>query len=327
MRVLQIVLLVASVYGQSDVYWGSYELNIPGGSGAGNAVRDLKLPENAPEFFQFAAFESQPFAAPQFTPAIPSAPRPAPQTVLRTAQQPAPLTVRQQVRPAPQLQQARPAPQSQQARPAPQSQQARPAPQPQQVRLAPQPQQARTAPQQQQVRTAPKPQQLRVFQSPQTVRQPQSLRPAQTRQPAARPAQIRQPAPRPAQTFEKTVQTSQPAQRFQNFAARTVERPSTQRVQPNTIVADNQVIDVEPRAEAPVDISDLSRFELYQLRQKLKKQKESQVTGEKQPLEAITEKAVDIQETTLSPVKIVPKRTRTGIRRKVARRKLVRNNA
>jgi len=327
MRVLQIVLLVAGVYGQSDVYWGSYELNIPGGSGAGNAVRDLKLPENAPEFFQFAAFESQPFAAPQFTPAIPSAPRPAPQTVLRTAQQPAPLTVRQQVRPAPQLQQTRPASQPQQARPAPQPQQARPAPQPQRTRPAPQPQQARPAPQQQQVRTAPQPQQLRVFQSPQTVRQPQRIRPAQTRQPAARPAQIRQPAPRPAQTFEKTVQTSQPAQRFQNFAARTVEKPSALIVQPNTIVVDNQVIDVEPRVEAPVDISDLSRFELYHLRQKLKKQKESQVTGEKQPLEAITEKAVDIQETTLSPVKIVPKRTRTGIRRKVARRKLVRNNA
>jgi len=317
MRVLQIVLLVASVYGQSDVYWGSYELNIPGGSGAGNAVRDLKLPENAPEFFQFAAFDSQPFAAPQFTPAIPSGPRPAPQTVLRTAQQPAPLTVRQQVRPAPQQQQARPAPQPQQARPAPQPQQARPAPQPQQARPAPQQQQPQ--------------QQLRVFQSQQTVRQPQSLRPAQTRQPAARPAQIRQPAPRPAQTFEKTVQTSQPAQRFQNFAARTVERPAAPRVQPNTIVADNgvdnQVIDVEPRVEAPVDISDLSRFELYHLRQKLKKQKESQVIGEKRPLEATTEKAVDIQETTLSPVKIVPKRTRTGIRRKVARRKLVRNNA
>merc|ERR1712106_402582 len=324
-RVLQIVLLVASVYGQSDVYWGSYELNIPGGSGAGNAVRDLKLPENAPEFFQFAAFDSQPFAAPQFTPAIPSAPRPAP------------LTVRQEVRTAPQPQQARPATQPQQFRPAPQLQQARPAPQPQQTRPAPQPQQFRPAPQpqqalqQQQVRTAPKPQQLRVFQSPQTVRQPQRQRPAQSRQPASRPAQIRQPAPRPAQTFEKPVQTSEPAQRFQNFAARTVERPAAPRVQPNTIVVDNgvdnQVIDVEPRVEAPVDISDLSRFELYHLRQKLKKQKESQELGEKQLLEASTEKAVDIQETTLSPVKIVTKRTRTGIRRKVARRKLVRNNA
>merc|ERR1712106_986135 len=201
-RVLQIVLLVAGVYGQSDVYWGSYELNIPGGSGAGNAVRDLKLPENAPEFFQFAAFDSQPFAAPQFTPSIPSAPRPAP------------LTVRQQFRPAPQLQQSRP---------------------------APQPQQARPAPQQQQVRTAPKPQQLRAFQSPQTVRQPQRQRPAQSRQPASRPAQIRQPAPRPAQTFEKPVQTSEPAQRFQNFAARTVERPAAPRVQPNTFVVDNGV--------------------------------------------------------------------------------------
>merc|ERR1712106_166982 len=207
MRVLQIVLLVAGVNGQSDVYWGSYELNIPGGSGAGNAVRDLKLPENAPEFFQFAAFDSQPFAAPQFTPAIPSAPRPAP------------LTVRQEVRTAPQPQQARPATQPQQFRPAPQLQQARPAPQPQQFRPAPQPQQFRPAPQpqqalqQQQVRTAPKPQQLRVFQSPQTVRQPQRQRPAQSRQ----------PAPRPAQNFEKPIQTSQPAQRFQNFASRTVE--------------------------------------------------------------------------------------------------------
>merc|ERR1712106_1139499 len=277
---------------------------------------------------EFAAFDSQPFAAPQFTPAIPSAPRPAPLTVrqeVRTAPQP------QQARPATQPQQIRPAPQLQQFRPAPQPQQFRPAPQLQQARPAPQPQQARPAPQQQQVRTAPKPQQLRVFQSPQTVRQPQRIRPAQTRQPAARPAQIRQPAPRPAQTFEKTVQNSQPAQRFQNFAARTVERTAAPRVQPNTFVVDNgvdnQVIDVEPRVEAPVDISDLNRFELYHLRQKLKKQKESQELGEKQLLEASTEKAVDIQETTLSPVKIVPKRTRTGIRRKVARRKLVRNNA
>merc|ERR1712106_436235 len=297
MRVLQIVLLVAGVNGQSDVYWGSYELNIPGGSGAGNAVLDLKLPENAPEFFQFAAFDSQPFAAPQFTPAIPSAPRPAP------------LTVRQEVRPAPQLQQARPAPQPQHARPAPQPQQARPAPQPQQFRPAPQPQQ------------------LRVFQSQQTVRQPQRQRPAQSRQPASRPAQIRQPAPRPAQNFEKPIQTLQPAQRFQNFAARTVDRPSAPRVQPNNIVADNGVGGVEARVEAPVDISDLSRFELYNLRQKLKKQKESQVMGDKQPVEVTTERAVDIQETTVSPVQIAPKRTRAGIRRKVARRKLVRNNA
>merc|ERR1712106_687506 len=289
MRVLQIVLLVAGVNGQSDVYWGSYELNIPGGSGAGNAVLDLKLPENAPEFFQFAAFDSQPFAAPQFTPAIPSAPRPAP------------LTVRQEVRTAPQPQQFRPAPQLQQARPAPQ------------------------------------PQQLRVFQSPQTVRQLQrqrpapsrqpASRPAQIRQPAPRPAQIRQPAPRPAENFEKPIQTSQPAQRFQNFASRTVERPAALRVQPNNIVADNGVTDVEAKVEAPVDISDLSRFELYNLRQKLKKQKESQVIGDKQPVEVTTEKAVDIQETTVSPVQIAPKRTRAGIRRKVARRKLVRNNA
>ena len=34
-----------------------------------------------------------------------------------------------------------------------------------------------------------------------------------------------------------------------------------------------------------------------------------------------------IQETTLAAVKVVPKRARTGIRRKAVRRKLVRNNA
>merc|ERR1711874_180790 len=116
MRVLQLICFVAGVYGQSDVYWGSYELNIPGGSGAGNAVRDLKLPENAPEFFQFAAFNSLPFAAPQFTPTVNSAPqnapqnapRPAPQAVLRTAPHPAPLRVQEQARPvAPQPQQLR----------------------------------------------------------------------------------------------------------------------------------------------------------------------------------------------------------------------------
>merc|ERR1712038_898489 len=99
MRVLQILCFVVSVYGQSDVYWGSYELNIPGGSGSGNAVRDLKLPENAPEFFQFAAFNSQPFAAPQFAPVV--------QSVPQAAQQPAPLRV-QESRPAP----PQPAPQA-----------------------------------------------------------------------------------------------------------------------------------------------------------------------------------------------------------------------
>merc|ERR550517_1917063 len=52
----------------SDVYWGSYELTIPGGSGAGNAVQHLNLPENAPEFFQFSALKTGPPAAPTFPP-------------------------------------------------------------------------------------------------------------------------------------------------------------------------------------------------------------------------------------------------------------------
>ena len=50
-------------------YWGSYSLTIPGGSGAGNAVQLLTLPENAPEFFQFAAFKNGPLAAPTHPPA------------------------------------------------------------------------------------------------------------------------------------------------------------------------------------------------------------------------------------------------------------------
>ena len=34
-------------------YWGSFEVNIPGGSGSVKASQDLKLHENAPEFSNF----------------------------------------------------------------------------------------------------------------------------------------------------------------------------------------------------------------------------------------------------------------------------------
>jgi len=274
MEILRIVFFIASVYGQSDVYWGSYELNIPGGSGSGNAVQDLKLPENAPEFFKFAAFNSQPFAAPQFNPVA----QPAPQEAPRPAQ-PAVL------RPAP-----RPA-----SQPAP-----LPTPQP--------------APQS---RPAPQPQQLRVFLSQPTNRQQQRQRPAQIRQPVQQPSPVKQQA----------VQAVQPTQRFQNFAARTQERRPSPVVQAQPAVQDNEVDTENIKDEAVVDVSSLSRFQLYQLRQKLKLQKESPTVAAIDLAETTTLKSEDIQETTAPTVKIVPKRAKTGIRRKAVRRKLVRNLA
>jgi len=278
MRVIQLLCLSVGVYGQGDVYWGSYELNIPGGSGSGNAVKDLKLPENAPEFFQFAAFNSQPFAAPQFSPVVQSVPQPAP------APQQAPLRVQQQARPAV----PKPAPQA--VQPAP-------------LRV-----------QQQQLQpSAPQPQQLRVFQPRPTARQPQRIRPTQSRQLAP------QPAPR--------VPETQASPRFQNFAPRTVARPAAPAIPVKSEVVNEEVNEVDTSEEAPVDISKLSRFQLYKLRQKLKKQKEAQVVEAKPSAEEITEKSEDIQETTAAPVKVAPKRARAGIRRKAIRRKLVRNNA
>jgi len=276
MRVLQILCFVVSVYGQSDVYWGSYELNIPGGSGSGNAVKDLKLPENAPEFFQFAAFNSQPFAAPQFAPVVQSVPQAAPK--------PAPLRVQEPRPAAPQL-----APQAVQPAPLRVQQQARPA--------------------------APQPQQLRVFQARPVARQPQ--RPTQSRQLAQQPAP-RVPAP---------VQGTQSSPRFQNFAPRTVERPVAPVVQAKAAVPNVEVNEVDTNEEAPVDISKLSRFQLYQLRQKLKNQKKEQLEEAEPSAEVVTEKSEVIQETTVAAVKVVPKRARTGIRRKAVRRKLRRNNA
>jgi len=285
MRVLQLICFVAGVYGQSDVYWGSYELNIPGGSGSGNAVRDLKLPENAPEFFQFAAFNSLPFAAPQFTPTVNSAPqnapqnapRPAPQAVLRTAPQPAPLRVQQQVRPAAPLRV------QEQVRP-----------------------------------VAPQPQQLRVFQPQPALRQPQRQIPAQRRQPAA---------PQPSQRVQPVQLNTQSTQRFQNFAPRTVARPAAPVVQPTTVNTEINEIKTEEEV-APVDISSLSRFQLYQLRQKLKKQKEGQIKDDEINAEALADIKEDTQESNAAPAKALPKRTRTGIRRKAVRRKkLVRKDA
>merc|ERR1711874_770456 len=280
MRVLQLICFVAGVYGQSDVYWGSYELNIPGGSGSGNAVRDLKLPENAPEFFQFAAFNSLPFAAPQFTPTVNSAPqnapRPAPQAVLRTAPQPAPLRVQQQVRPATPLRV------QEQARP-----------------------------------VAPQPQQLRVFEPQAAPRQPQRQITAHRRQ----------PAPQPSQRVQPVQPNTQSTQRFQNFAPRTVARPAAPVVQPTNV--NSEINEIETEEEVPpVDISSLSRFQLYQLRQKLKKQKEGQIKDVEINAEAPADIKEDTQETNAAPAKALPKRTRTGIRRKAVRRKkLVRKDA
>merc|ERR1719334_233552 len=44
---------------KGNIYWGSYDLTIPGGSGSGNAVDHLKLPDNAPQFFNFGALHYQ----------------------------------------------------------------------------------------------------------------------------------------------------------------------------------------------------------------------------------------------------------------------------
>merc|ERR1712215_9244 len=52
-------LLVLSYCQDANTYWGSYDLTIPGGSGAGNAVQNRALPNNAPEFFKFANFDRQ----------------------------------------------------------------------------------------------------------------------------------------------------------------------------------------------------------------------------------------------------------------------------
>merc|ERR1719260_393138 len=101
-------ILVVSNCQDTNTYWGSYDLTIPGGSGAGNAVQNLALPNNAPEFFKFANFDRQQPAQPvqpvqqqvkQFIPQHGQQFKPAPQPAqqFRPAPQPAP-----QFRPAPQ---------------------------------------------------------------------------------------------------------------------------------------------------------------------------------------------------------------------------------
>merc|ERR1712106_722449 len=284
---LVFMLGVVGVLGQnSDIYWGSYDLTIPGGSGAGNAVQLLSLPENAPESFKFAAFKNQPVAAPQFNAVAVQAPQVA--------------AARQSPRPAP-----KPAPQS---APRPVS---RPAP-----RLAPRPA-PRPAPVQvpHQVRPAPEPQQLRGFQRQPTARQPQRIRPVQQ--------QFRQ-APQPAQAAPQPTQAVPQTQRFQNFAARTEQKPiksaPQKKLQP--VAAVSEVLTDDVNEVAAEDISNLSRFQLYQLRKKQEQQqKESAKIEESEQIEVSAVQSKEIQEPTSN--KAAPLRARAGIRRKVLRKKKV----
>merc|ERR1712106_1043831 len=231
---LAFMLGVVGVLGQnSDIYWGSCDLTIPGGSGAGNAVQLLSLPENALEFFKFAAFKNQPVAAPQFNAVAVQAPQAAP--------------ARQSPRPV-----SKPAPQS---APRPVS---RPAP-----RLAPRPApRPAPVPVPQQVRPAPEPQQLRVFQRQPTARQPQRLRPVQQQfRQAPQPAQA---APQPIQAAPQPTPAVTQTQRFQNFAARTeqkpIKSPPQNKLQP--VAAVSEVITYDVNEVAAEDISNLSRFQL-----------------------------------------------------------------
>jgi len=294
---LVFMLGVVGVLGQnSDIYWGSYDLTIPGGSGAGNAVQLLSLPENAPEFFKFAAFKNQPVAAPQFSAVAVQAPQAAP--------------ARQSPRPAP-----KPAPQSA-TRPV-----SRPAP-----RLAPRPApRPAPVPVPQQVRPAPEPQQLRVFQRQPTARQPQRLRPVQQQfRQAPQPAQA---APQPTQAAPQPRPAVTQTQRFQNFAARTEQKPiksaPQNKLQP--VAAVSEVLTDDVNEVAAEDTSNLSRFQLYQLRKKQEQQqKESAKIEESERLEVSAVQSKKIQEPTSN--KAVPIRARAGIRRKVLRKKKVGGN-
>merc|ERR1712106_493178 len=293
---LAFMLGVVGVLGQnSDIYWGSYDLTIPGGSGAGNAVQLLSLPENALEFFKFAAFKNQPVAAPQFNAVAVQAPQAAP--------------ARQSPKPAP-----KPAPQSA-PRPA-----SRPAP-----RLAPRPApRPAPVPVPQQVRPAPEPQQLRVFQRQPTARQPQRLRPVQ--QQFRQAPQPTQAAPQPIQAAPQPTVVTQ-TQRFQNFAARTEQKPTRPAPQNNlqSVTAVSEVITDDLNEVAAEDTSNLSRFELYQLRKKQEQQqKESAKIEESEQIEVSTVQSKEIQEPTSN--KAAPIRARAGIRRKVLRKKKVGGN-
>jgi len=310
---LVFMLVVVGVLGQnSDIYWGSYDLTIPGGSGAGNAVQLLSLPENAPEFFKFAAFKNQPIAAPQFNAVAVQAPQAAPaRQSTRPDPKPAPQAAPRPVsRPAPRL-----AP-----RPAP-----RPAP-----RLAPRPApRPAPVPVPQQVRPAPEPQQLRVFQRQPAARQPQRLRPVQQQfrqapQPTQAAAQPTQAAPQSAQAAPQPRPAVTQTQRFQNFAARTEQKPTKPAPQNNLqpVAAVSEVITDDLNEVAAKDTSNLSRFELYQLRKKQEQQqKESTKIEESEQIEVSTVQSKEIQEPTSN--KAAPIRARAGIRRKVLRKKKV----
>ena len=119
MRTPALLLPLAALATAQTPYWGSYELTIPGGSGAGNAVQLLNLPDNAPEFFQFSALKNGPLPAPTF-----ESVEQQQQLVLQQQQQ---LVLQQQQQLV--LQQQQPQqlrviqPQQQQAQPPPQQQQ------------------------------------------------------------------------------------------------------------------------------------------------------------------------------------------------------------
>ena len=231
-------------------YWGSYDLTIPGGSGAGSAVKHLSLPDNAPDFFKFAAFNRQPLQAKQVK-------RPASQPV-QGFQQASQQT--QQFRQAPQT--------AQQFIQAPQpAQQFRQSSQPaQQITQAPQPAQ--------QFRQAP--QQFRAVQSGfsfQTVigsSQQKGTIPASTQN-------LRVFAP-PAPTQRIQTAPTEPRTQSQRFQTRPQPRPQPRPVKP-TQQSFRQTAPLSPaETSSPVsarnyvhDVSgdnQLSRFQLYQLRKK-----------------------------------------------------------
>ena len=235
-------------------YWGSYSLTIPGGSGAGNAVQLLTLPENAPEFFQFAAFKNGPLAAPTHPPALAAPPQVLPSLpVPLPAPQPAPAPLRVlQPRPQARFQienQSRPAPRPlQQRQPAPAALRVfdkQPAPRPVQPTSAPAP--------------------LRVL-------EPQPALPAPTTRPAGRVGAVRRLRPAPARA-------SKPAGkgRFRNF-------PGTAPVEKKEKAV---VVEVKSKANRLEDREEtgLSRFQLFRQRERarqlpLPRQREREEPGE-----------------------------------------------
>merc|ERR1712106_714956 len=119
------------------------------------------------------------------------------------------------------------------------------------------------------------------------------------------------PQPRPAVT-----QT----QRFQNFAARTEQKPiksaPQNKLQP--VAAVSEVLTDDVNEVAAEDISNLSRFQLYQLRKKQEQhQNESVKIEESEQIEVSAVQSKEIQEPTSN--KAAPIRARAGIRRKVLR--------